>query len=365
MHRIAKDNKINAIWIALGLIALLIRQIFARQPELTEQLYSRGVFLGVRVFIDYLLAWIPFPLLYLFVPAVIYLIGRQLSGWYHKSFASTTGRVVNLLGRTGAFLGGSLFFFFMLWGYNYNRVLLEQQLGLELEPLSVSELRKELYEEGAELKRLRRLIPQADTYTIEEQMLPEDLEGELRNQLESWLESHGYPTIGSVRGKLIYPKGIFLRFSSSGLYFPFTGEGHIDAALHPLQRISVMAHELGHGYGFGHEGTCNFLAYIACSTSDDPLIAYAGRLSYWRTLAVNYRRYEPEAYREYRESLPLGIQADLDAINELLLRYPDIMPEFRYHAYDAYLKAQGIEEGIKNYSRVIMLVRAWKESQRI
>ncbi|NBC09743.1 MAG: DUF3810 family protein, partial [Bacteroidetes bacterium] len=90
-----------------------------------------------------------------------------------------------------------------------------------------------------------------------------------------------------------------------------------------------------------------------------------GHLDHWRTLAIQYRRYAPEKYREYRESLPLGVQADLDAINQTLLRYPDIMPEFRYRAYDAYLKAQGIEEGMKNYSRVVMLVSAWRESQRI
>ncbi|MCB0582976.1 MAG: DUF3810 family protein, partial [Phaeodactylibacter sp.] len=72
-----------------------------------------------------------------------------------------------------------------------------------------------------------------------------------------------------------------------GLYFPFTGEGHIDAGLHPLQKPYVMAHELAHGYGFGDEGTCNFLGYLACIGSDDPVIAYIGHLNYWRTLAAD------------------------------------------------------------------------------
>ena len=52
--------------------------------------------------------------------------------------------------------------------------------------------------------------------------------------------------------------------------------------------------------------------------------------------------------------------ADLDAINENNAAYPDIMPQFRDAAYDSYLKAQGIEEGIQNYGKVILMVEAWR-----
>jgi phytoene dehydrogenase-like protein len=121
---------------------------------------------------------------------------------------------------------------------------------------------------------------------------------------------------------------------------------------------------VSHGYGFRDEGTCNFWAYVACIRSADPLIAYAGHLDHFRTLAAHYLRYDREAYFALREQLPTGIQADLDAINGNLRKYPDIMPELRYAAYDTYLKAQGIKEGIKNYSRVVMMVKAWKEARK-
>jgi hypothetical protein len=125
-----------------------------------------------------------------------------------------------------------------------------------------------------------------------------------------------------------------------------------------------MMHEMGHAYGFGDEGSCNFLAYLAGIRSEDPAIAYTAHLAFYRTVATNYLRYEPELYREFRAQLPTGIQSDLDAINKNLLEYPDIMPRIRYAAYDTYLKAQGIREGMQNYSRVIMLVKAWKKLER-
>lgn len=357
--------KTKVAWIGLGLAALALRYLLSGRPDIIEQYYSRMLFPGIRWLIDYLLAWFPIPLIYLFLAALAFFLPRSILRWWRKPHLHAWQKALDGLLGTGAFLGGAIFFFFMLWGYNYGRVSIEDQLGLELKPLTFSELKDEFAHETEMIKRLRKTIPGITTEPVSEDMLPDKLERLLRDELESWLGQHGFSSAGRVRGRYVLPKGIFLRFSSSGLYFPFTGEGHVDAGLHALQKPYVMAHELAHGYGFGDEGTCNFLGYLACIQSENPLIAYIGHLNYWRSLAADYVQYEPEKFREFRESLPLGIQADLDAINEVLRRYPDIMPRFRYYAYDAYLKSQGIHEGIQNYDRVTMLARAWRLSKRI
>lgn len=359
------NTKTKLAWIGLGIGAWVLRAALSGHPEITEKYYSRMLFPVLRWLIDYLLAWFPLPLIYLFLAGLIFFVVRGVSRWWKREYRHFWHKALDGALGTGAFLGGGIFFFLVMWGFNYGRLPIESQLGLELAPLTFSELKEEFAHETEAIKRLRKSIPGATREPVSADMLPEGLEEKLRAELESWLAQHGFSTVGRVRGRYVLPKGIFLRFSSSGLYFPFTGEGHVDAGLHSLQKPYVMAHELAHGYGFGDEGTCNFLGYLSCIQSDDPLIAYIGHLNYWRTLAADYLQYEPEKYREFRESLPLGIQADLDAINEVLLRYPDIMPRFRYYAYDAYLKSQGIDEGIKNYDRITMLARAWRLSQRI
>jgi hypothetical protein len=258
--------------------------------------------------------------------------------------------------------------FIWLWGFNYIRVPLEDQLSLTPKPLGLGELKSELELETEKIIELRAQLTEtgteSDSIAIVASQLPADYQNQVRSVVEEWLEENNFPIVGAVRGREIYPKGIFLRFSSSGLYFPYTGEGHVDAGVLPLQKPHIVAHEMSHGYGFSDEGTCNFTAYLACIRSDDPFIAYSGHLNYCLTLAINYLRYKPREYREFRRELPLTIQADLDAINESLLYYPDIMPRLRYYAYDAYLKSQGIHEGMKNYNRVIMLVHAWRQQKR-
>ena len=118
-----------------------------------------------------------------------------------------------------------------LWGFNYGRMAVEEVLELDLHRPTIEELAQRVKTEGAELGRLRAAIPASDTFTLSADLFPEDMEGLLRSSLEEVLEEYGYPTQGRVRGRLMYPKGIFLRFSSAGLYFPWTGEGHIDAGL--------------------------------------------------------------------------------------------------------------------------------------
>ncbi len=357
-------HKKQLIWIALGAFAIALRQIAGMHPEWIERYYSRGVFLGVRGLIDYGLAWMPFPLLYLFVPLILIWLYIRMRRFFMQR-SSLKDKLVRGSLSVLAFAGGVVFFFMVLWGFNYGRVPVEEIMQLDSHPLDVAALEKELQIETQKIIELRQAIPGApDTSALTGQAFPADMEQQLREAVESQLAFYQYPTFGRVRGLLLYPKGIFLRFSSAGLYFPLTGEGHADAGLHPLQLPYVLAHEMAHGYGFGDEGTCNFWAYLACENIKTPVLSYCGHLTHWRTLAVHFRSYKPEEYKRLRESLPVGILADIRAINQNIMEYPDIMPRFREAAYEAYLKSQGISEGIQNYDRVVMLVKAWREGRR-
>ena len=204
----------------------------------------------------------------------------------------------------------------------------------------------------------RQLAADQDT-TLTVQPLPANLEALARSSVKATLADLGYPNQGMVRGRFLRPKGIFLRFSSAGLYWPFVGEGNIDSGLPHLQQPFTLAHEIAHGYGITNEGVCNFIAYLACQQSGNAYLQYSGKVAYWRYLAIAYQGLQKNKYWEYRNNLPAGFQADLEAINRTLAKYPDIMPRFRNFAYDQYLKSQGIAEGMASYSQIIMLEDAY------
>ncbi len=354
-------KKREMFWLFLALATLVLRWV--AHPAFIERFYSRGWFQGIRVLIDFGLGWMPIPLIYLFFGGLIWY-------WVRTWRRRPRNRKLLVTGlRTGSRVlsGISMLIvgFFWLWGFNYGRTQVEKTLDLDTHPLTPDEIESEMRTTALEMAARRAAIPNVGEDALTRENFPQHLETHLRDGLEKVLSRYQYPVMGRVRARLLYPKGIFLRFSSSGLYFPYTGQGHIDAGLNAIQWPYTMSHEMAHGYGFGDEGVCNFWAYLACALDDDPAVSYSGQLAYYRSLAANFLSYKPDAYRAFRDSLPQGIQADLDAINQNLLDYPDIMPRARDAAYTAYLKAQGIREGMLNYNRVLMLVKAWKEKEQI
>lgn len=350
-------------WAGIGVLGLTYLSKFF--PTAVEQWYSRGVFLLIRWLFDTLLTWQPLPVLYFLVLALLSLAWRS---WRRAHFAfrgASAGPIWGQRWRTLANACGALvFFFFLLWGWHYQRVPLEDQLALQLRPVTFRVLKQNFRNQTERIVQLRKSLPQVDTGALEERHFPPSLESDLRDQLEGWLRQNNFPTVGRVRARLLFPRGVFLRFSTAGLYLPFTGEGHVDAGLHPLQWPYVMTHEMAHGYGFADEGTCNFLAYVAGRDSPNPVVQYAIELSFWRTLAAQYRGYDPQGFRRLREALPRAIQADLEAINNSMVQYPDLIPHLQYRVYDAYLKSQGISEGMLNYDRVVVLVQAWRRARQ-
>lgn len=227
---------------------------------------------------------------------------------------------------------------------------------------TLNELRTRVRAQADTLAYLRQQIT-LDTTALAEGDLPTDLESAVRPLLVAALEKHDYPAPGRPRLRQLAPKGILLRWSTAGVYWPWAGEGNIDAGLHPLQKPAIAAHELAHAYGFGDEGTCTFWAWLAGQETTDPTLQYAFKLAYWRRIAGKLRQLEPEAYWGWRaENLHPGIRNDLQAIYDNSELYKDIAPVIRDVTYDAYLKAQGIQEGLLNYGKVVRLVEGYRRS---
>ena len=144
----------------------------------------------------------------------------------------------------------------------------------------------------------------------------------------------------------------------------WTGEGHIDAGLYPLNWPFVMAHEMSHGYGIANEGVCNFLAFQVCSTDPDPYIRYSGTLYYWRYAAFEMMRFCPSELEARIDALPEGIRLDLKAIRDNYDRYPDLIPQWKDLVYDSFLKSQGLKAGVLSYDEVLVLTHAWRKLER-
>jgi len=326
-----------------------------------ENIYSNGIFQAVRWIFDHTISFSRIPMIFIFIIfATIYLLHIIVRPF--KKSSSVKRKIKEFLLSFLAFIALLYASFMWLWGFNYLRIPIEDTMQFSARPILAKDLKSKLIERLPELVEARSRIANATTAALDTAFIPDHLEHTIRESVRSMLMSVGYPANSRAQGRFL-PAGTLLRIKTAGIYFPFVGESNIDAGLHPLQYSETLAHEFAHAYGFGDEGTCSFVAYLSLKNAADPFVHYSLLLSYWRTLARNYLKYNIKDYQAFRKTLPLEIIADLESINANRKKYPAWFPRSRNIMYDSYLKAQGIEEGLQNYNRVIMLVEGFENQK--
>ncbi|MEP0713898.1 MAG: DUF3810 domain-containing protein, partial [Algoriphagus sp.] len=256
-------------------------------------------------------------------------------------------------------LGALIFFFLILWGYNYQRTPIVQQLGLRPTSMNLEELKSEVLLTQRLAQQYRNSITQ-DTLAIEEILPYPELENLVRANIADNLDMLGLNFTGRPRTKLFPPPGFMRKMGILGIYFPFTGESYIDPTLHALEMPFTVAHEMAHSYGVTDEGEANFIAWVICTNSDDPLLRYSGQLRLLTYQIRDYYRMSPEDYKLWISTLDRGIRNDLISLQLASEAFKPFSIELSRKTNDVFLKTQGVKAGINSYQQLPKLAFAWR-----
>jgi len=343
-------------WISAGLLTLLLIQLLNHSPGITERWYGAAIYPLIHSILSHTIGILPFPAVGALLVLAVWLL-------YRTAIRPILNRKVTVLSFTAGFistLGALVFLFYLLWGFNYFRPGIVTRMDLSLTPLDSTaikqEYRRALSDVSTELKGFKTSKLRGEGLSDSEMRVS------AQKTLRSTLESIGFPALKLVRGRVLWPKGILMRFNTAGIFIPYSGEGNIDGGLLSVQRPYTLMHEMAHGHGITNEGECNFVAYLACYNSDDPHIRFSGLLSYWRYTAGEYRRFFPREFEVEYNDLPPELLTILDDIHRNDEKYPDILPRFRNKVYDTYLRSNGISEGLKSYNTVVMMSEAYQRA---
>ncbi len=160
------------------------------------------------------------------------------------------------------------------------------------------------------------------------------------------------------------PKGLLISWILSvqqlcGVYSPFTVEANFNTQMPNYNIPHTMCHELSHLKGFMREDEANFIGYLACIGSGDQAFRYSGYLMGWVYAGNKLASADPERYRELTAELCDEARYDLAENNAFWDRYEGKVAEVSNEMNDRYLKANGREDGVKSYGRVVDLMLAW------
>lgn len=340
--KIIPDRVINKIdrrlfWLLMGLITAISALILQFYPAFVEAIYSEGIFVGVRWVLDNTLGRLPFSIFYALIILVAGYIVFKVVKWIRFNLTNRTvpikDRILYTLLSFTSFLGMLTFWFFLLWGFNYLRIPIKDKLGLRTVDIENISIIDEInYARKAAIESRKKLMVDKDpTYIITPKDLPKNFEDEIRENVEAVLKSMDYSIVGAVPNRFIKPDGFLNGLGISGFYNPFLGESNLDHSFSTIYLPFLMAHEMAHGYGFAREGEANFIAYLACEASTNPLYRYSGRLTYLLYLTHHLKEFEMK--------FPIGINLDI--------------------------KRNGYFISQPMYDEMIVLVNAWRKNQPV
>jgi hypothetical protein len=253
--------------------------------------------------------------------------------------------------------------FYVFWGFNYRLPAFVDRISLDVQQPTKEWITTQLQSQAQKMTLLRQefILPE----DVDHQQLQEELQSSINGYIDILNDEYelGDYSYQARTGMIVQdlPKGFLLRLETSGVYLSQTFQGHIDSGLSHVQMPFTTAHEMLHGYGITEESDCNLIAYLACRHSSNPWIAYSAEMAFFRYLAFDQITTDREAYYTFRSELPQDIVDDLNDINEKLRGYKPLFGPIKDKIYGAYLKSNGISDGMANYSFFVKVLYTMEE----
>lgn len=171
-----------------------------------------------------------------------------------------------------------------------------------------------------------------------------------------------------LRRHLPHPKPVLCSAALSygnltGIYSIFTVEANYNREMPPYNIPFTMAHELSHLCGITSEKESNFIGYLACIDSQDPDIRYSGAMLGWVYCGNELYRRDYDTWYSIASTLDDSVNRDLEYNTVFWNRHKGKTSETVEKVNDTYLKAGGIEEGVKSYDLVVDLIVTYEMSR--
>jgi hypothetical protein len=195
-------------------------------------------------------------------------------------------------------------------------------------------------------------------------------QGDIRKDAVEAMKNLGQ-TYDQLDGYYPYPKPLatsdfFSQQYMCGYYFPFSMEANYNNVMYVMNLHATMCHELAHLRGYIFEDEANFISYLACVESDNPIVRYSGYLSVLNYLDNDFYKAVRKDWEAYSSQLKILDQvhtdnvflteAEWERIEEKALLNTETVDEVSDTFTDTVLKANGVSDGKISYSRVVKLL---------
>jgi hypothetical protein len=241
-------------------------------------------------------------------------------------------------------------FFYISWGFNYFRPKLDNRIGWE-KPMPNDTIFREIFDSIiVKTNKSYSTILSSDYKAIDS-----IVEKSYRDN--SAVLKIDYPN-GSRTPKTMILSSVFAKSGVSGYFGPFFNEIHVNDYLLPTEYPFVLAHEKAHQFGITDEAEANFAAFLICTTSSDRRLEYSGNMQLLLYFLSDAHQLNDRM--DYVNRIDSLVVKDIKIQRK---HWKDLenktFDKVQTAANNAFLKSNRIEEGVKNYNKVVALVITW------
>lgn len=333
-------------------------------PEKVESIYSQGFYAVVSSAINTITSFFDFSLaeiviFILIFCAIGFIFYSILKIWRSKKedkpFSIYTFLVNSLIIVTVM-----SFSFNIMCGFNYYRQPFTEQINLQVNDATPEELYLLAQDLSAHANGYRELVKLDENGVMILSDTTENTLDTARKAMNSL--SKDYPILS---GMYFQPKPVkfsktMSRMGITGVFFPFTYESNINVHSPAVKQPHTMVHELSHLRGFMKEEEANFIAYLACMSSDSNDFKYSGTI-----VALDYAlgalaKNDKARYDEIKATLSPGVLSDLQNNNDYWYSFQGAVNTVSNSINDTYLKANNQKSGVSSYGAMVNLLVAYR-----
>lgn len=336
----------KAFLVSIG-IALLIF-IFGLFPALVQKYYSTAVYPYISSSLRLISAIFPFALCDIIYAVLICFVLYKIIRFIKKrKTLNREHRIVVPVQILNFFL--ILYIIFKLvWGLNYSRPSISEELGIGNEKYTVKELVSlgdYFVEKTNNLKRKQEEKNVHSIAFLEKNSAYAYLLMEKKNSLFKYSN----PCLKSVLIPWIVSKvGI------EGYYAPLSGEANMNMNLPDFVKPYVSCHEIAHQLGIAYEDEANLLGYLTASNSTDINYQYSANYEMLRYILFEIRMNSPDDYKLLHDLLSPAVLADFKTEKEFWRKYNGEMFAYMDAAFDRFLKLNNQKKGIDSYQDIVI-----------
>ena len=330
------------------LVVATVAALFPPSPSSVERFYWRWFYPILQSNLTSLSNRLPIAL---FDVAIIVFVVVAIGLWTWSIRLARKKQAIRSLWRgfvaTLTLLAVAYLWFLASWGLNYARPPLESTMTFDAKRVTPQAVRA-LAEYSIDRANATHSAGHAAGFpSIHDS--PQSLIDAL-HQVERELGRVRPTIVAAPKWSIFTP---FYRASGvSGQLGPFFLETLLNPDLTGPERPAVLAHEWAHLSGYAPESDASFVGLLAAMRAGP-----AAEYSAWLDLvSESVNQLQPVTQRLVLEKLAQGPRDDQAAIRERLKALVRPVEQVAWSSYDRMLKSQGVEEGVRSYSRVIELL---------